>query len=84
MTDSKVVLTVIAFLGIFALCGLGGSVWLISVNTDASSVAIVSGLTGTALGAVATMLASTRSSNEPPAPVQVVNTAADPVPVDQS
>lgn len=63
MTDTRIVLTVIVLLGLFALAGLGGTVWLISVNTDASSVATVSGLTGTALGAVATMLASTRSTS---------------------
>lgn len=84
MTDSKVVMTVIVFLGLFALAGLGGVVWLISVAADASSVAVVAGLTGTALGSVGTMLASTRTTVEAAQPVNVVNTAADPVPVDNT
>jgi hypothetical protein len=82
MTQTRVVMAVVVFLGVFALGGLGGVVWLISVGAETGSVAVVAGLTGTALGSMATMLASTRSGVTTPQDVQVVNKPADPVPVD--
>lgn len=78
MTDGRVVLAVVILLGVFALGGLAGTVWLIAVGADAAPVAIVSGLTGTALGLVGSLLSSTKSST--PTPVTVTNTAVDPVP----
>lgn len=84
MTDTKVVLSVVLLLGAFALGGLGGAIWLISTGSPAESIAIISGLSGTALGSLGTLLASTRSQPEAPAPVNVVNTSADPVPVDST
>jgi uncharacterized membrane protein len=65
MTDRKVVLAVVLLLGLFALGGLAGTVWLISRDRQPESIAVVAGLTGTALGALGTMLASTRSSPDP-------------------
>lgn len=63
--DRTVVLAVVVLLGLFSLLGLGGIVWLIDGGSDASSIAVVSTLTGGALGSLGTLLASTRSS--PPA-----------------
>lgn len=82
MTDGRVVLAVVLMIGTFALGGLVGSIWLIDSGAKAEAVAIVSGLTGTALGALGSLLASTRSSLGEPSPVSVVNTESDPVPVD--
>lgn len=70
---------VVIFLGLFALGGLAATVWLISVQTPASAVAGVSGMTGTSLGAFTTLLASTRSE---PVPTTVVNPPSDPIPVE--
>ncbi len=75
-----VVLCVVLLVGSFALVGLAGTIWLIDRDRAAESVAIISGLTGTALGALAALLVSTRSSAEPSQPVVVTNTAAEPVP----
>lgn len=78
MTDGRVVLAVVVLLGVFALGGLAGTIWLVAVGGDAALVASVSGLTGTALGSIGSMLSSTKSST--PTPVTVTNTAVDPVP----
>lgn len=67
LQDRAVVLAVVILLGAFALGGLAGTVWLIHDDKDPSAIAVVSGLTGTALGALGAVLASTRSV--PPAPV---------------
>lgn len=83
MTDTKVVLAVVLLLGTFALGGLAGAIWLISTGSPAESIAIISGLSGTALGSLGTLLASTRSSATP-TEVTVANTAADPVPVNST
>lgn len=84
MTDTKVVLAVVLLLGTFALGGLAGAIWLIHSDSPAESIAIISGLAGTALGSLGTLLASTRSATSVAQPVQVTNTPADPVPVDPS
>lgn len=80
MTDRRIPLLVIIFLGVFALLGLAGTVWLIDHARDASNIAIVSGLTGTALGGLAGILSSVRSGPPEVTPVTVVNAPADPVP----
>lgn len=82
MTDSKVVLAVVCLIGAFACGGLAGVIWLIAVGAATEAVAIVSGLTGTALGGLATLLASTRSAESQPMPVNVVNETSEPVPVE--
>ena len=68
MTDRKTVLLVVCFLGAFALLGLAGVVWLVSTGTASDAVAIVSTLTGSALGSIGTLLVSTRSSEPVPTP----------------
>lgn len=72
---------VVVMLGVFALVGLGGLIWLIDHGsvTDAALLAIIAGPTGTALGSLGTLLA--RLGGDRPAEVQVVNTPLDPVPV---
>lgn len=73
MNDRKTVLAVIYFLGAFSLVGLLASTYLIRSGAEAASVAIVSGMTGTALGGLVGLLASTRSSPpDPPADPNVV------------
>lgn len=65
MTDTKVVLAVVVLLGVFALGGLGGGIWLINIGAPTEAVAGVFTLTGTALGSLGTLLASTRSAPAP-------------------
>ena len=82
MTNQRTVTMVVTFLGLFALCGLAGTVWLIDHQRDASNIAIVAGMTGTALGALGAVLASTKTSDIPQA-VTVANPPADPVNVEE-
>lgn len=81
MTDTKVVLAVVLLLGAFALGGLGGTIWLIHGGSPAEAVAITAGLTGTALGSLGTLLASTRSGTVAQ-PVEVTNSPQNAVPVE--
>lgn len=83
----RVALTVIRFLGTAAILGLLGVVFLVYQTTqsdneiDPSTVALVAGvstLAGSALGALGSILASTKGAA--PQPVTVENTPADPVP----
>lgn len=66
--DRTVVLFVVFFVGAVALGGLAGIVFLIHSGTDATALLAVSGPTTTAIGALAGILAMTRTN--PPAPVQ--------------
>jgi hypothetical protein len=77
--DRFAVRAVVIFLGIAVLLGiaLGGYLAANDHNVPDFIVATVSG----ALGALGALLASTRNSDEP-TPVNVVNAAVDPVPVD--
>lgn len=69
-SEQRTVLTVICFLGTAALLLIGGTIYLVHevITLDKitpASVAVltaVSGLAGTALGSLGTMLASTKSS----------------------
>ena len=63
MTDRKTVLLVVCFLGAFALLGLAGVVWLVSTGTASDAVAIVSTLTGSALGSSACTTPSAPASS---------------------
>lgn len=81
MTDKRTVTMVVAFLGVFALAGLLSSVWLIDHERDASNIAIVAGMTGTALGALGGILASTRTQQEPQ---PVIGPGGGPVPVEDA
>lgn len=72
MNDRKTVLAVIGFLGAFALVGLAATALLLYAGTDASSVAILSGMTGSALGGLTGLLASTRSTTDGPSLADVI------------
>lgn len=61
MTDQRTVRAVVLLLGSIALVGLCGVVGLVALDKPAEAVAVVVGLTGPAIGALATLLASTRS-----------------------
>lgn len=105
--DRSVVLAVVCFVGLVALGGLAGIVFLIHSGTDATALLAVSGPTTTAIGALAGILAMTRTNpTQPvqqaqaqgyqqavadvnalgasPAPVTVVNTPEQPVPVEST
>lgn len=85
--DRFTVRAVVVFLGAGMLIGLVGLIWLVSRGTaDAAMIGIVAGPTGTALGALGTLLA--RTSVEPPLgavpqPVTIENPPSAPVPVVQ-
>lgn len=64
-TSQTTVIIVVGILGVYALAALAGVIWLISVKADAASVALVSTSGGIALGAVATLLANTRTEPTP-------------------
>lgn len=65
MTDRRTVQLVIVILGLFALAGLAGIVWLIGTGHAAEDVSPLVALTGPAIGAVGAMLVSTRSVDVP-------------------
>lgn len=83
MTSKGTVFLVVTFLGVATLMGMGGLIWLVGTTDvkDAALLAIVAGPTGTALGALATLLASTRTEQGAPVPVQVQNDRTEAVPV---
>lgn len=58
MTDRFTVRAVVLYLGAFAIIGLLAIVWLTSHDGDAT---LVAGLTGTALGSLGTLLATTKA-----------------------
>lgn len=66
MTDRLTIRLVITFIGIFALVGLAGIIWLIDEGTAGVDLAIIAGPTGVALGALGSMLAHTSSTPNPP------------------
>ena len=76
MTDRKVVAMVVAFLGIAILLGFGIG-GLLAVQEKGVPDFIVS-ITSGALGALAGILSKTSTETSP---VEVMNLAADPVPV---
>lgn len=61
-TDSRVVLAVVVLLGLLALLGLGGVIWLVDHDADAASLIAVTGIAGPAAGALAGILATTRTT----------------------
>lgn len=83
MTSRSTILAVVVALGLIAVLGLLGTVYLVNGGKDASNIAIVAGLAGTATGALAGVLASTRSEPMQPMPVNVINPPADPVNVEE-
>jgi hypothetical protein len=84
MTDIRIVRMVVLFLGVFCLGSLTAMSWLIHGKTPGAELAIIAGPMGTALGALGAVLVSTRTTNEAPQPVSVTNTAADPIPVEET
>ncbi len=60
-TAKSTVNLVIIILGVFALVGLVGVLWLTDSGTDAAAIAVIVGPMGVALGAVGGVLASTRT-----------------------
>lgn len=61
MPDRFTVRAVIIFLGVFALVGLIGTLWLIDHDADGADLTVVAGLTGGALGSLGTILATTKA-----------------------
>lgn len=66
MTNQRTITLVVLFLGLFALLMGGGSIWLLAQDKSGEALAPISGLAGTALGALASMLVSTRVAQDPP------------------
>jgi hypothetical protein len=62
LTDPWTIHAVVIILGVLATISIAGTIGLVWSGKDATSIAVVSGLAGTALGALASMLASTRSA----------------------
>ncbi len=66
-TPKSVILAVVVFLGVFALLGLVGTVYLIDQgHATGAEIALVSSPTVFALGAIAGILGSTRTTPELP------------------
>lgn len=81
MTDRFTVRAVVFFLGLITMLGMG-ALWHLVATTevrDAALLAILAGPTGTALGALATLLARTGSDTQP---VVVENKPSEPVPME--
>jgi hypothetical protein len=78
MTDRFTVRAVVVFLGAVTMLGLGGLIWLVGRTDvrDAALLGLIAGPTGTALGALGTLLARTGVD-----PVPVSGPAGGPVPV---
>jgi len=62
-TPKVVIMAVVIILGVFGLAALGAVTFLIADGTEASSIAILVGPMGVAIGAVAGVLASTRTTD---------------------
>jgi len=77
MTSRSTVLAVVCFLGVFTLGALGAVTWLVHDHISADAVAVIATPMGVALGALASILASTRSSPDQPANVPQVPTPMD-------
>jgi hypothetical protein len=86
-STSKAGITVIWFQGLIALCGLLGTIWLIDRKAGEAVVAILAGMTGTAIGSLSSMMNNTNTPPAPsslPVPVQVENKgAAEAVPTER-
>lgn len=81
-TDRFTVRAVVIFLGVGMLTGLVGLIVLVARGgSDAAMLGIIAGPTGTALGALGTLLARTTVEPLQPQQVTVENKPNDPVPV---
>lgn len=61
-TEPRVVLVVVLLLGVIVMGGFAGTFWLIHEKAEGSLIAVFSGLTGTALGMVGSILNNTRTT----------------------
>ncbi len=61
-TERSIVFAVVYLLGACAILGLAGVIGLIAAQADASSLAALTALVGPALGGLASILATTRTS----------------------
>lgn len=76
MTPKNVVLAVVIGLAVIAGVGLVGLIVLAKDDTAAASLAVVAGPTGTAIGALASVLARTSTDNSTvPDPIDTTPTA---------
>lgn len=82
MKSYRIPVLVVTLLGLFMLIGLVGAIWLVANKAQGESIAMVSGLTGTALGALGSVLSHTGGAE--PQNVNVTNPPSDPVPVEAS
>lgn len=71
-TPKSVIMAVVIVLGLFALASLGAVTFLLSDGQTGETVAIIVGPMGVAIGAVAGVLASTRTTPELAAGQQLV------------
>jgi uncharacterized membrane protein len=65
MTDRRTILAVVILLGVLAIAGLAGVVFLISTGHSQGEVAVVVALAGPPAGALGSLLVSTKSSPGP-------------------
>jgi hypothetical protein len=65
VTDTRTILAVVVLLGLLALGGLAGVVYLIATGHDQGQVAVVVALAGPPAGALGSLLVSTRSTPDP-------------------
>ena len=80
MTNQRTITLVVLFLGLFCLLMGAGTVWLIAQDKPGEALAPVAGLAGTALGALASMLVSTRVAQDPPQQ-EILTTGPVPTPL---
>ena len=76
-TPKVVIMAVVVILGVFALAALASITTLILADKNTSTIAIIVGPMGVAIGAVAGVLASTRTTDPLPAALgPIVGTVA--------
>lgn len=63
-TDARTILAVVLLLGAVTLVGLSGLIYLAASGGDAVLLAVVAGPTSAALGALGSVLATTRTVDE--------------------
>ena len=79
MRSKETAILIIKILGGFLMLGLAGTIFLVVREAAPESVALVAGMTGTALGGITGLLAKTEQGDE----VTVKNPPDQPVPVDE-
>lgn len=84
--DPWAVRAIVILLGVISVFGMGGLIALLWVGKTVEAVAVLVGLVATPIGALASMLSSTRGVNDAAdgtttTPVTIENKPSDPVPV---